>query len=367
MLINNTKFAELLELIYQASADANAWESLAVRLGEVFQSTSSLFIHDAHSNSVVVDMSEGFERSFVESYKEHFVAINPLIPGTLDLPSGNVARMFETVSKEVFEQTEYYNDWLLPQGLKFAMGTHLNLGAHMSMFVAFHRGHGSEDYSDEAMNFLARLVPHFERALEISSRFKLQGALQDAQVFGLDQLGVGAIGLDRQCSVYDISPKAEELIKRGLGFSLRFGRLAMDSPSQDLHLKNLVVRAIDERVAYPIAISLKTGERIEGVIVPSHHHFGGAFTKVQALLLIKFKTAGPEQTIDSISKKFRLTQAETQLLKALAEGQTISDYSDIKRLSRNTVRSQLQSLFQKTGVSRQADLVLLAYDPMRKD
>jgi DNA-binding CsgD family transcriptional regulator len=357
------QFAELLELIYQTPSGTDAWELLAARLGELLQSTSSLFIYDSISKSVVVDMSKGFESNYIESYKERYVSINPLIPGTLALPSGKVARMFEAVPKESIEQTEYYNDWLAPQRLKFAMGTHLSVGMRTSMFVAFHRPRGARDYSDETMEFVTRLVPHFKRVLDISNRFRLQDALKIAQTRGLDQLGLGVIGLDRRCSIYDLSPKAEELIKLSLGLNLRFGRLSIDSHDTDHYFQHLVAKVIDERVAHPIEIPLKTGERLDGVIVPTHHHSGSTVSNIQALLLINFKNVSSRQTVEALSKVFRLTQAESHLLRALADGKTVSEYSHIKHLSRNTVRSQLQTLFQKTGVSRQADLVRLVYNP----
>ncbi|EIM27525.1 hypothetical protein MicloDRAFT_00040930 [Microvirga lotononidis] len=308
-------------------------------------------------------MSKGFEKPYIESYKQHYVRINPLIPGTLALPTGKVARMFEAVPKDRFERTEYYNDWLMPQRLKFAIGTHLTLGTSTSMFVAFHRHQGAKDYSDETIEFLGRMVPHFERALSIGNRFRLQDALEIAQIRGLDQLGFGIVRLDRRCSIYDINPNAEELIKRDLGMSLRFGRLSLVSPDHDRHFRGLVAKVIDERIAQPLEISLRNGERLDAVIVPTHHHFGPTVTGVHALLLIKFKHASPGQSVDALGKALRLTQAETKLLGALADGKTISEYSQENHLSRNTTRSQLQALFQKTGVSRQADLVRLVYSP----
>jgi DNA-binding CsgD family transcriptional regulator len=356
------QFAELLELIYQASTDAEAWNVLGVHLGNVFQSTTSLFIHNSISKSVVVDMSYGFEESYVESYKQHYVAINPLIPGTLALPSGKVARMFEAVPEEALKQTEYYNEWLVPQGFRYSVGAYLSLRAPTSMFIAFHRHRYDRDFSDRSMALFSRLMPHFERALHISGRLNASDTLKGAQFDSLDELGIGVIRLDRQCSAHSVSPKAERLIKQRLGLSLRFGRLVIDSPDLDRRFRGVVARVIDERVAYPVDIPLGTGGHANGIVIPLHHS-SGILTKVEAILLIKIQEVRPAPAIEALSTMFRLTQAEIRLLNALAEGQTISDYSQARELSRNTVKSQLQSLFTKTGVSRQADLVRLAFHP----
>jgi DNA-binding CsgD family transcriptional regulator len=357
-----TQFAELLEFIYQASTDADVWETLGLHLGRVFQSTTSLFIHDSHSKSVVLDMSHGFEERYVESYKQHYVSINPLIPGTLSLPSGKVYHMFEAVSEGTFERTEYYNDWFAPQNLRYSLGAYLSLRASTSMFIAFHRHRGDKDYSDESNVLFSRLMPHFERALHISSRFNVKDALKDPQIENLDQLGIGAIRLDRQCSACSVSPKAEEFLKQRLGLSLRFGRLTINTPDFDHHFKGIVAKVIDERAAQPVSIPLHAGEHVNGIIIPLHQSWGLS-TKIEAILLLKLQEPRSRPTIEALGRRYKLTQAELHLLGALAEGQTISDYSQGRKLSRNTVKSQLQSLFYKTGLSRQADLVRLAYHP----
>jgi DNA-binding CsgD family transcriptional regulator len=52
-----------------------------------------------------------------------------------------------------------------------------------------------------------------------------------------------------------------------------------------------------------------------------------------------------------------LTRAEQKLARHLCGGATMRQYAEIHGLSRNTVRNQLQSIFQKTGTHRQSDLV----------
>jgi DNA-binding CsgD family transcriptional regulator len=56
---------------------------------------------------------------------------------------------------------------------------------------------------------------------------------------------------------------------------------------------------------------------------------------------------------------FGLTQAESRLVQALVQGVSPSQYAARQRLSQNTVRNQLKSIFEKAEVRRQSDLVSL--------
>lgn len=59
---------------------------------------------------------------------------------------------------------------------------------------------------------------------------------------------------------------------------------------------------------------------------------------------------------------FRLTQAESRLMQCLLQGMSPSQYAILRGLSQNTVRNQLKSIFEKTEVRRQSDVVNLVWN-----
>lgn len=60
---------------------------------------------------------------------------------------------------------------------------------------------------------------------------------------------------------------------------------------------------------------------------------------------------------DVLADLFNLTPAESRLLTGLVHGLSPNQYAAQKNLSQNTVRNQLKSIFEKTEVRRQSDLV----------
>jgi DNA-binding CsgD family transcriptional regulator len=60
-----------------------------------------------------------------------------------------------------------------------------------------------------------------------------------------------------------------------------------------------------------------------------------------------------------LEQSFALTGAERRLAIALLKGERLKQFAETRQISVNTSRVQLASIFAKTGVKRQADLILL--------
>ena len=80
---------------------------------------------------------------------------------------------------------------------------------------------------------------------------------------------------------------------------------------------------------------------------------------IRALLFISDPTARIRPAGQTLADLFGLTPAECRLALLLADGRAPTEITDILGVSRNTLKSQLASIYQKTGTSRQAQLVRL--------
>lgn len=58
-----------------------------------------------------------------------------------------------------------------------------------------------------------------------------------------------------------------------------------------------------------------------------------------------------------LAQVYGLTPAESRLAAALTEGESIAKFSAEHHVSRNTLKSQLHAIFEKTGTSRQSELL----------
>ncbi len=60
---------------------------------------------------------------------------------------------------------------------------------------------------------------------------------------------------------------------------------------------------------------------------------------------------------EALAVVYGLTLAEARVAVAVANGMTVKQIAKNQRTSPNTIRTQLQSVFQKVGVRRQSELV----------
>ena len=85
---------------------------------------------------------------------------------------------------------------------------------------------------------------------------------------------------------------------------------------------------------------------------------GGLPETNAALFLMRPKEPPPPNSF-RLQISFGMTPAETRLADLLAYGKSLKDIGEHLHLGRETLKSQLRSLFKKTGTHRQGELIAL--------
>ena len=94
---------------------------------------------------------------------------------------------------------------------------------------------------------------------------------------------------------------------------------------------------------------------------PDSPHRSGRGSSNCFSVMITARTRGPVGK-EVLTDLFGLTLAESRLAECLIQGISPTQYAAQQTLSQNTVRNQLKSIFEKTGVRRQSDLVSLIWN-----
>ena len=76
-----------------------------------------------------------------------------------------------------------------------------------------------------------------------------------------------------------------------------------------------------------------------------------------AILVLRDPAQQAPWPAEALARLFGLSPAEANLASELAKGASIDDASATLGISRNTARTQLKSIFLKTGINRQSDLI----------
>jgi DNA-binding CsgD family transcriptional regulator len=203
-----------------------------------------------------------------------------------------------------------------------------------------------------------RILATFTRRLiEIAAVSGARGAAASPTAT-LNAMRLPAIALDRHGFVADVNSAAEAVFDNNIKIKDR--RLFV----RDLDSRTLIKDAIDQLSGPSGSNSLA----VEPVIVPRTDKlpvivriwpFDGPEQEVRALMTLNALGPRPGPPATILAKTFRLTPSEAKLACIIARGAPPDIAARELKISRETARNQLKSVFAKTDTHRQSELVAL--------
>ena len=156
--------------------------------------------------------------------------------------------------------------------------------------------------------------------------------------------------------------QGQALIDGAQGFLLNAGRLLADDPAIHNHLRALAAGRGTERT---LTFSLKgrNGEKLLITALAVDQGQSGQFANRAGgttLMIIGGQRMGVSDTlIDALQSGFDLTAAEARLAAYLIEGSGVHGYAEARGVSVEAGKYLLKSIYAKTGMSKQSDLIAL--------
>ncbi len=207
-----------------------------------------------------------------------------------------------------------------------------------------------------------RILATFTRRLiEIAAVSGARGAAASPTAT-LNAMRLPAIALDRHGFVVDVNSAAEAVFDNNIKIKDR--RLFI----RDLDSRTLIKDAIDqlsgpshsnslavEPVIVPRTDKLPVIVRIWPFEGPEHH----PAQEIHALMTLNALGPRPGPPATILAKTFRLTPSEAKLACIIARGAPPDIAARELKISRETARNQLKSVFAKTDTHRQSELVAL--------
>lgn len=259
---------------------------------------------------------------------------------------------------EELDADPIYSRFLHPQGLKWTCGTVVPLPDGYFTYAEFARTTGKPPFARADIVRLDRFSPHLARAALISSRLALQQARTTARA--LEGLGIPAAVVAASGQLLAANGLFKRLVPRVVFKA--FSRIALASTAANALLEAaLATLRCDERLP-PRSIAMPAGEYGPALIVhivPVRWRGPDIFAPTSAILAVTDTSPRSAPAADLFAALFDLTPAESRLARSISEGATLRGYAGRSKVSLETARTQLKSVFAKTGARRQAELVRL--------
>ncbi len=376
-VVTDSPLLGLLGDIYQAALEPERWPDVIARMSQSFEADlACIYTPFPARPEHALYLTHNFTREMEEAYGAYYHRIDEWTGHALRQQryiQGHVALGEEIVAQAELRRSEFYNDFLKPHDMEWMVTTALFDGktegpaAHMT----FTRHRGRDAYDGEGKRLIHLLAPHVRRALLTHWRLTEARLGGEAREAALDHLGYGVLLLDEPGRAVYLNPLAESLLRRNDGLALRDGQPRAEHGNDDQALARLVRQAV-LGVGGGLSVARRAGA--DGAPPPPYRlsatpirldsppPLPGAPALPARVLLLARDPDRPANGHDltAFAQARHITAAELRVLEGLLQGLAPKAIAERLNLGVRTVRSQLSSLYAKTGTRGQRELVALA-------
>ncbi|MBZ6079303.1 helix-turn-helix transcriptional regulator [Microvirga puerhi] len=223
-------------------------------------------------------------------------------------------------------------------------------------------------FDNEEKSVCELLVSHLARGLEMASRIGATEIERTLYSDVVDRLSVGVVILDRAGKVVRISSTADEILTEGSSLRIQGGHLYARCSNEDRELQSAIKAALQDSrksgasaAVRGLSLTKQSGSKNLGLIVRpinvQDHRSLSASSAVAVFL--RDSEAVPDIEGELVRQLFDLTPAEAAVARRLTVGLSLDEAANSLDISRNTARAHLRSIFSKSGITRQTELVRL--------
>lgn len=379
MKLPDKEYDTLVGLIYQGTLEEQPWQSALPALREAMDAqVASLVLRPPSAddqgvilNSVRPDPERlGDDATLADpndwqatAYREQFFSLDPFV----NLPLDKVITLEDILPDRELVESDYYLHYLEPIGLFRILGVDTAEPGGMIARLRFSRRKSESRFAQRQRQLLELLTPHLTRAIELYAKLNRTTSERDVYAGAVNQLSVASIILDERGRLLSANPVGQALLDQGDGLALKDDHLTLEGRDNNRALQEALAaikRAQQQgetSVVRALRVPRPAGRADLGLVirpVPTSQWSEGQSSPSAAVFIsdpeLQESTSG-----QILGELFELTPAEANLATLLARGLSLAQVSSAQGISQHTARAQLKSIFAKTGVSRQAELVRL--------
>ncbi len=355
------RFSHLLDMIYEAALDPAGWvDCLEEVRRELDGNFASLIVRPGTANDIGLIVSAAGEGRHIDPSGPDFT-ISPFT----GMPSDRLVTISDVLSESEWRASSYYRDWCAPHGVFHVMAA--DIGTRDGGVYGFRvtRPESAPPFSPEDLEVGRRLLPHIKRALNLHLSIHQDRKVISLYSRAMAQLMVGVVVLDQNGQVIECNPAATAILEMEDGLRVVGKQLEATYGNDNRKLQRLVKDALlhpqaaKMTLTEAVSVSRPSGQLSWGVVVQSisPDQWTEGKQRPSVAVFVRDTEGQAHPPVKLAQQLFQLTPAETGLAIQLANGLSLEEAAEVLNIRRNTARAHLRSIFSKTGVRRQTELV----------
>ena len=348
--------SNLIKRIYCARENADEWNRIADEIMRLTGASGAFtFLVDLRNREYSGTQAYGahdsrFARG-IEEYSEIYTS-DPSLVWASQNPRARFCDSSCTVPAETYLSHPYVR-W---NRARFG-STHWYVGFtppedHLSYSFSVHFPAEQGPGHAEALRLFRLLFDHMDSALRLTCR-----------PFN-SQVSRPLLLLDSAGMIRGITDGAERALAKPDGLTIEDGRLRTAVSAEQIGLDAAIARAASvtsmESASEGVKVSRPSGQRPWILTIRRLLSGYGPFGKVKCELLVQIHDGSPHiGSLHLLQQLFDLTSRELQVARLLADGHSVESLAAYMTISPNTAKTHLRSIFSKTAVNRQSELLQL--------
>jgi DNA-binding CsgD family transcriptional regulator len=359
----------LIDQIYEAALDPGSWpavlEALSAALGSV---ACCLSVEHPTDSKVGMMFPHGGDPEAMLLFRDHYFRADPWLQSPMPAPGYT---RFGPLSEREMIRTEFFNDWMHPQGFLPSPGLVLTLHSlldgedYSGLYLCARRG--SRPVDGTARKLCGLLAPHLRHAVSVT---RLATALQTERRRSqdmFDRLPVAAALVNARGRVVWLNEPCRRLTAEADGIAIGRDGLEAALPAETRQLRRSIAGALQtaqdasSTAGDVIFLSRPSGRRsLSALVFPIPPGAKQGFDSDPCVgVFVSDPERRVELPVDTLRRLYALTPAEARLTVLLARGTRLQAAADELGIRINTARHHLKQVFTKTRTGTQAALIHL--------
>jgi DNA-binding CsgD family transcriptional regulator len=305
-----------------------------------------------------VPATRSMEESFEVYVRDGWVSRDErTIRGVNKLIRAGIITDHDIMSEAAIKKSPYYQDFIARNNFRSWAAIKVGTGEHI-WGLTLHRTLQQEQFSASELEALQQLSVQLSGTTEIA--IALGFARGEAALSAFDSAGKASLLLNRSGEVVRVNEMAGRLFDADV--AMVHGRLHCSNKAAtdrfDRALKRLLWSSDRSGVA-PISLPRPGRSPVMVHLMRSFQLADTPLSSFHAIAVLVDPDARLVPAMESLKTAFDLTPAEARLAIALQSGADIQSEAARLNLSPETLRKQLRSIFAKTRLGRQSDLIAM--------
>jgi DNA-binding CsgD family transcriptional regulator len=346
--------------LYAGTLDDNAWSRALMGVADLVRARAAIFLaFDPSRGSVLREENHGVDPQTCIEYDQYWTFKDCRRAPGLKVDVG-VPMTEEVLNIPDWRRTDFLNDFLMRFDIPHFMPVWLHKSDTKAVTLALQGSRKRGPFDRRDAECLRLLSPHIARAFEIRDRLDKAGVRLRTLGRILDETRFGVFILDSVGRVLETNSVAQRILRSNEGVQVTDDRtLKLQEPAGAWLRKWLAAGAVPARLNESLIHVPRRGRLPLSVVLTvlprqALNWIGDdptwlalAFDPEQRLLV----------SVDVIARDLDLTLREAEVASCLAVGFNLKQTARRLKITDHTARNHLKSIFRKTGIRSQGELM----------